>query len=412
MTAFPIDVVRSRFPGLARCIDGEPAVFFDGPAGSQTPQVVIEAVSHYLAHTNANAGGDFATAQESDGVLAAAHAAMADFVGCSDPDEIVFGANMTSLTYQLSEALARTWTAGDEIVVTRADHDANVSPWVQAAQSVGVVVRHVEVRAADATLDLDSLRSVLGPRTRLVAVAAASNLVGTLHPVRAIADLAHAAGAHVFVDAVHYAPHRLVDVAAWDCDFLACSAYKFFGPHVGILWGRRALLAELPSRRLRPAPDRLPGSWMRGTQNHEGIAGCAAAVGYLEALGREVGGPAERRSALRTAFDAIRAHEDELATRLLEGLERMPDVRVWGIASADRVGERTATVGFTHARHRPAVLGATLARAGVFAWPGHSYAVPLSEALGLEPDGLLRVGMLHYNHAGEVDRLLALLADG
>jgi len=411
-TAFPIDAVRARFPGLRREVAGRRAVFFDGPAGSQTPQRVADAVSDYLLRRNANHGGPFATSQESDAMLAAAHRAVADFLGAERPDEVAFGANMTTLTFALSRALARTWRAGDEVVVTRLDHDANVSTWELAARDAGAEVRHVQIRADDCTLDLASLRSCLSERTRLVAVGAASNLVGTLNPIRQIADLTHAAGAQLFVDAVHFAPHRLIDVAAWDCDYLACSAYKFFGPHLGILWGRRELLASLPAYRLRVAPDSLPERWMTGTPCNEGIAGTLEAVEYLADLGRDVGGrPLERREALRAAFAAIEAYESSLCRQLLEGIAGLSGTRVVGIADVARLGERTPTLGLLVEGCSPAELSEALGKRGVFTWAGNSYALPLTEALGLEPHGVLRVGLLHYNTADEVARLLELLPE-
>ena len=305
--AFPIDSVRAQFPGLQREVAGRPAIFFDGPAGSQTPRRVADAVSDYLLHRNANEGGSFATSQESNAMLADAHRAVADFVGAERAEEVSFGANMTTLTFALGRALAKTWKAGDEIVVSRLDHDANVSPWKLAARDAGAVVKHIEVRPDDCTLDLDALRSALGERTRLVAVGGASNLVGTINPVREIAELAHAAGAQLFVDAVHLAPHRLIDVGLWDCDYLVCSPYKFFGPHMGVLWGRSELMAELPAYKLRAADDAIPDRWMTGTQCHEGIAGTLEAVNYLADLGREVAGESlDRREALRAAFSGDR----------------------------------------------------------------------------------------------------------
>ena len=284
------DVVWSRrqFPSLARTVNGHPAVFLDGPGGSQVPERVIAAVSDYLGRTNANHGGLFATGRQSDALLDDAHRAVADLFGADDPETMIFGQNMTSLTFALSRALAKTWRPGDEIVVSRLDHDANVTPWVLAAADAGATVRHIEIHREDCTLDLDDFAAKLSPRTRLVTVGQASNAVGTINPIRVIVRQSHEAGAMVFVDAVHFAPHGLIDVARSGCDFLAASAYKFFGPHVGVLWGRRELLERLPAYKVRPAPDGLPGRWMTGTQNHEGIAGTAAAVDYLADLGRNL----------------------------------------------------------------------------------------------------------------------------
>jgi cysteine desulfurase family protein (TIGR01976 family) len=319
---------------------------------------------------------------------------------------------MTTLTFSLSRALARTWRAGDEILVTRLDHDANVTPWVLAARDAGAKVHHLAIHPQDCTLDLDDLRRLLSPRTRLVAVGAASNAVGTINPVAEICRLAHAVGADVFVDAVHAAPHLLPDVAAWDCDWLVASAYKFFGPHVGVLWGRTDRLAQLDAYKLRPVPDSLPGKWMTGTQNHECIAGALAAVDYLAALGREVGsrGPG-RRPALSAAYTAIREYERHLAARLLGGLLQLSGVQIVGIADPARLAERVPTFGIRHARLKPAALAEWLADRGIFVWHGNFYALPLTEALGLEPVGLVRIGLLHYNTITEIDRLLSALSE-
>ena len=409
-TDFDVAWCRGQFPALKREIHGQPAVYFDGPAGSQVPERVVNAVADYMIRSNANHDGAFATSRESDALLEAAHRGLADFVGTRDPATIVFGANMTSLTFALSRALARTWQPGDEVIVTRGDHDANVSPWVLAARDVGASVHHVGIRPDDCGLDLDDLAARLSSRTKLVAVAGASNAVGTIHPVKRIAEMAHAVDALVFVDAVHWAPHELTNVEAWDCDLLACSAYKFFGPHVGVLWGRRELLEELPAYKVRPAPNGLPGRWMTGTQNHEGIAGTLAAVEYLADLGRhDTPEAADRRAALKAAFERIVAYEQALVGELLVGLAGLPSVKVWGIADPARTGERVPTVAITHACHTPRELAEMLDREGIFVWHGHFYALPLTEALGLEPDGVVRIGLLHYNTREEVQRLLSVL---
>ncbi|MFH1268312.1 MAG: cysteine desulfurase-like protein, partial [Planctomycetota bacterium] len=337
---------------------------------------------------------------------------LADFLGTGDPETVVFGANMTTLTFALSRALARTWEAGDEILVTRLDHDANVTPWVLAARDAGATVRHVEIHGEDCTLDVDDLANRLSPRTRLVAVGCASNAAGTINPLEEIVRLAHEAGALVFFDAVHYAPHGLLEVERWGCDFLACSAYKFFGPHVGVLWGRRELLTTLPAYKVRPAPDDIPGRWMTGTQNHECIAGAPAAVEYLADLGRWLAPDApDRRGALRAAYRGIVAYERDLVAEILAGLAELPDVKVWGITDPERFDQRVPTVAVTHRRLAPAELAEYLASRGIFVWHGNFYALPLTEALGLEPEGLVRIGLLHYNMAEEVERLLAALRE-
>ncbi|MGD9720327.1 MAG: cysteine desulfurase-like protein [Pirellulales bacterium] len=407
---FPVAWCRAQYPALERKLDGQPVVYLDGPAGSQTPQPVIDAISRYLCEMNANHGGLFATSRESDAMLDDAHQAAADLLGVDTPECTAFGANMTSLTFALSRALARTWRAGDEVIVTRLDHDANVRPWTLAARDAGATVRFVDFRPEDCTLNLEQLQAALSPRTRLVAVGCASNAVGTINPVQEICRMAHAVGALVYVDAVHYAPHGLIDVPRWDCDFLACSAYKFFGPHVGLLWGRRELLESLEAYKVRPAADRLPDKWMTGTQNHEGIAGVLAAIEYLAALGRQAAPEAgDRRAALRIAFGEIVAYERALCRQLLAGLAELPPVRVWGVADPDRLGERVPTVSITHERLSSPELAEFLGDRGIFAWHGNFYALETTESLGLEPAGLVRLGLLHYNTAEEVDRLLSVL---
>lgn len=404
--------IRGRFPALSREANGQEVVFFDGPAGTQVPKDVIDAIGNYLVRMNANHGGAFATSYESDRMLDEAHRAVADLLGAADPDCVHFGQNMTSLTFALSRSLARTWDEGDEVLVTRLDHDANVTPWVLAARDAGANVRYVGIRKQDCTLDLDDLRSKLGPRTRLVAVGCASNAVGTINPVKNICNWAREAGALSFLDAVHYAPHALVDVQEFGCDFLACSAYKFFGPHVGMIWGRRELLENLSAYKVRPATDALPGKWMSGTQNHEGIAGVLAAVDYIADIGRTVAEDpsASRRNALQHAFHAIGDYERELISRLIVGLQEMPEITIWGITGADRMRERLPTISITHSKLTAAELAKRLGERGIFVWHGNYYALQLTETLELEPEGMVRIGLAHYNTVEEIDRLLAELA--
>ena len=409
----PLDLptIRSQFPGLLRRDHGDQqAVFFDGPAGSQVPQSVAEAMANYLLFENANHGGTFSTSVATDALLHEGRRAAADLLGAPDPEEVVFGANMTTLTFHLSRALARTWRPGEEIVVTDSDHDANVTPWVLAARDAGCHVQRIAVKA-DASLDLHDAEQKIGPKTRLVAVGAASNLSGTIHPVARIAELARARGALTFVDAVHRAPHLRMDVGQLGADFLACSAYKFFGPHVGLLWGRRVLLEEIEAYKVRPSADHGAEKWQTGTANFEGIAGTLAAIEYLARLGSQhaASPPTHRRSALDTAFRAIEAHEQELGKRLLVGLLAIPGIRIVGIVDPTRLRERCPTVSFTQARLRPAELASRLAAHHIHCWAGNSYALALSQALGLEPDGVLRLGMLHYNTTAEVDRVLDVL---
>jgi cysteine desulfurase family protein (TIGR01976 family) len=403
--------LRQQFPALARQVGGRPVAYFDGPAGTQVPQCVLDAMVYYLCRNNANHGGRFATARESDQMIEEAHRAVADLLGADQPETVHFGPNMTTLTFALSRALARTWRSGDEVIVTRLDHDANVTPWVLAAEDRGVRVRYVEIHREDCSLDMEDFHSKLTDRTRLVAVGCASNSVGTVNPVVDMCRAAREVGALSFLDAVHYAPHATIDVNALGCDFLTCSAYKFFGPHVGIMWGRRELLEQLRAYKVRPAPDSLPGKWMTGTQNHEGIAGVAAAIEYLADIGRTHAEDTglNRRLALVAAFAAIQPHERQLMASLLTGLKEMDAVTLWGKGSPDSLDARLPTVSITHASLRPVELATRLGDQGLFTWNGNYYALQLTEALGLEPDGMLRIGLVHYNTEEEVQRLLGAL---
>ena len=415
MPAIDVPAIRHRFPALAITDGGRPVAYFDGPGGTQVPQVVIDAMTRYLRTMNANHGGRFLTSERSDAMLDHAHEVVADFL-CADPDEVKFGANMTTLVLALTRAIGRTLGPGDEVIVTRLDHEANVGPWEALARERDVVVRRVDIRDDDCTLDLGSLNDAIGPRTRHVAVGWASNAVGTINPVPEIVRTAHAAGATVSVDAVAYAPHVGIDVRAVDCDYLLCSAYKFYGPHVGVLYGKRALLAALPSFKVRPAEDR----WETGTQNHEGIAGTAAAIEYLVEIGERFGSPfadglsryGGRRLALKAAMAAIRSTEMELFGRLMDGLATLPRVRIWGIEDRERFDDRCPTVAFRLAAQHPAETTAALGKRGLFAWDGDYYATGLMERLGLaETGGAVRVGLMHYNTPDEVDRLLEALRD-
>lgn len=404
---------RQEFPALRRTNKGQPVVYFDGPAGSQVPQRTIDAVSNYLLSHNANHGGAFSTSRESDAVVDQCRKQLALFLNAPDPRAIVFGANMTTLTFAISRALATRWRAGDEIIVTRLDHDANVSPWVRAAQDRSAQVKHIDIHTEDCTLNLDDFKRKLSPRTKLVALGCASNAVGTRNPVREIAKLAHEAGALVFLDAVHLAPHAPLDVVDWDCDFLACSAYKFFGPHIGILWGRPELLEDLPAYKVRPAPETLPDRWMTGTQNFEGIAGLQGALDYLFDLTRQLAGTTatiDRRS-FETGFNKIEEYERSVGAHLLQGLAALLSVNVWGITDPRRSRERVPTVSFSHRKKSPFEVAQFLGERGIFVWHGNFYALPLTEALGLEPAGMVRVGLLHYNTPDEVDRLIEALRE-
>jgi cysteine desulfurase family protein (TIGR01976 family) len=402
---------REQFPALHQEIAGRIPIFLDGPAGTQVPRRVIEAMVHYLSTCNANAGGVFATSVRSDALIAQSHQAVADLLNAPSPEEIIFGPNMTTLTFHLSRSFARILRPGDRLLVTRMDHDANIRPWMLAAREAGAEVGFVDIHPQDCTLDLEDLKRQLGPEVKLVAATCASNATGTLNDVQTICGLAHDVGARVFLDAVHHAPHGLMDVQQWGCDFLACSAYKFFGPHVGILWGKRALLEELPVDKVRPAPEELPHRWMTGTPNHEGLAGVTAAIDYLaDLLSGPPGQQPSRRERLRESMKAIREYETLLVGKLLAGLADRPGFRVWGISDPARLGERVPTVVITSEQHTPEAIARHLAQRQIFVWHGHVYAMELAERLGvLAKGGFVRLGLVHYNLPEEVDRVLAAL---
>ena len=407
MSDYPIEQMRSRFPGLNRQINGQKAIFFDGPGGSQSPESVGDAVKHYLLHQNANVGMSFATSKETDELIEETMRACADLIGCDDHREIVFGQNMTSLTIQLASALSRTWGPNDEVVVTRSDHDANVRPWVLAAQWSGATVRWIDIDPADCTLRVETIEESINENTVMVAIGAASNFSGTINDVKGICSKAHSIDAEVFVDAVHYAPHGLIDVGAMGCDYLACSSYKFFGTHQGILWGRFDRLGELPVAKLRVSSEDVPFRWMTGTQGHESMAGTLAAIEHLAWLGRMLSGEEmSRREALSVAFSAIEEYERELCWKMIEGLQTIDGLKIWGITDPSMKQHRAPTVSFTHPSMTAEKIGEALAEQGIFAWAGNFYALELSEALGLEPEGALRVGILHYNTTEEIDRFV------
>jgi cysteine desulfurase family protein (TIGR01976 family) len=408
---FDIDWVRSQFPALALQVNNCPVAFFDGPGGTQVPQRVIDVMGRYLTGSNANTHGAFATSRGTDAVMDEAHAAMANLLGC-DPDEIVFGPNMTTLTFAVRRAIGRELAPRDEIVVTRLDHDANVSPWT-ALEERGCVIRFVDIHPADCTLDMEELARVVTPRTRVVAVGYASNSVGTINRVEEVVRVTHAAGAMAYIDAVHYAPHGPIDVRALDCDFLVCSPYKFFGPHSGALYGKREHLLRLHPYKVRPAPESLPGRWETGTQSHEALAGVTAAIDYLAELGRRHAPEAHgQRAAILAAYDALRAYERGLLARLVPALLEIPGLTFYGIADPARFDERVPTVAVRIAGRYPREMAAYLGERGMFTWHGNYYALNLSERLGVEPDGgMLRIGLVHYNTADEVERLIAALRE-
>ncbi len=436
------------FPHLTKKSTDNLQYFFDGPGGTQVPGAVLDAISDYLVRSNANAHGAFATSARTDAVITAARVAIADFLGCSS-DEVVFGANMTSLTFTLSRAIARTIKPGDEIIVTRLDHAANIAPWYTLEEQ-GAIIRVVDINLADCTLDMRDLEQQINPRTKLVAVSYASNAVGTINDVATIVRLAHAVGAWVFVDAVHYAPHAPINVHALDCDFLACSAYKFFAPHIGILYGKREHLENLQPYKVKPASNEVPSRWETGTLNHEGLAGVVAAINYLTKLGCHVSPTIDneliaalidadkeglehfqcphfltsehpdaiasayhsRRAALVAAMSAIQQYERELSHQLIAGLLEIPGLTLYGITDTTHFNWRTPTVAIRLKGKSPESIAKNLGDRGIFTWHGNFYALSLTEKLGLEASGgLLRIGLVHYNSLAEVSQLLQALKE-
>jgi cysteine desulfurase family protein (TIGR01976 family) len=401
--------VRAQFPALAQKVNGQPAVFLDGPGGTQVPQCVIDAIADYLARNNANTGGAYLTSRNTDRMIAEARSAMGGFLNC-DADEIVFGPNMTTLTYAMSRALGRDLGPGDEIVLTLLDHDANFSPW-KALEEKGVAIRTVKFNEEDCTLDMQDLAAKIGERTKLMAVGYASNAVGTINNVAEVVRLARQAGALSYIDAVHYAPHGAIDVRALDCDFLVCSTYKFFGPHMGVLYGKREHLKQLRPYKVRPNTDNIPNCWEWGTLNHECIAGIKACVDYWEALGRRANPEvATRRAAILAAHEATHQHERKMAEKMIAGLLAIPGLKLYGISDPQRFENRCATFVVRIEGHTPLELATKLGERGLFTWDGNYYALNLTEQLDVERlGGFLRIGLVHYNTTEEVERLLGAL---
>ncbi|MGA2359111.1 MAG: cysteine desulfurase-like protein [Terriglobales bacterium] len=434
-TTLDLTWVRSQFPALAQTINQQshrrPMVFLDAPGGTQVPRRVIDAIADYLARNSANTGGAYHTSRNTDGMIAEARAAMGDFLNC-DADEIVFGANMTTLTFAMSRALGRDLGPGDEIVLTLLDHDANFSPW-KALEEKGVVIRAVKFNQEDCTLDMQDLAANIGDHTRLVAVGYASNAVGTINNVAEVVRLARQAGALSYIDAVHYAPHGPIDVRALDCDFLVCSTYKFFGPHMGVLYGKREHLKRLRPYKVRPSSNNIPNCWESGTLNHEGIAGIIACVDYWEELGRRVEtglAPSEtrqaaslqegraqpavttRRAAILAAHEAIHRHERKMMEKVIAGLLAIPGLKLYGISDPRRFENRCATFVVRIEGHTPLELATKLGERGFFTWDGNYHALNLTEQLDVERlGGFLRIGLVHYNTMEEVERLLGALRE-
>jgi cysteine desulfurase family protein (TIGR01976 family) len=417
---FDLDTVRARFPALAIEDDGVPRIYFDNPAGTQVPQSVIDAMNDCLINANANLGGPFETARRADSIYADVHDAMADMLNAGSPKEIVFGQNMTTITLHMSRSIGRLLKPGDEIVLSRMDHDANIAPWLLMARDHELEVRWLPFNTETFEFDDDALDKVLTDKTKLVCVGAASNLLGTVHDVKTICQKARAAGALSYIDAVQYAPHVSTDVQDMGCDFLVCSAYKFFGPHQGILYGRAELLESLEPYKLRTASDEIPGCFETGTQSHEGMAGTTAAVDYFASIGEAMAedyfgrypGFDRRRQAVHAALDLLFDYEATLATRLIEGLQQIPGVRIYGITDPAAMDRRVPTVSITVDGHHPDAVGKTLGERGIFCWTGNYYALEGTRFLGVEDSGgTVRLGPVHYNSPDEVDQVLNALSD-
>jgi cysteine desulfurase family protein (TIGR01976 family) len=404
--SFPIAWVREQFPALRLTVGRRPAVFLDGPGGTQVPESVIRAVCDYYRTSNSNLGGQFLTSQKTFEVVQQAREALAEFFNAADAAEIIFGQNMTSLTFALSRVLAKNWKPGAEVIVTSLDHDANVSPWRLAAEEKNVVVKTWQFRKETCSLNVEDLRSLISDRTALIAVTLASNAVGSLVDVRPIVELAKKVGAMVFVDAVHFAPHAKIDVQAFGCDFLACSAYKFFGPHLGVLWARREWLASTENFKVRPASNQPPGKWETGTQSFESIAGTLAALEYL----REVGNRSIGSNSPLAVMDVIRQYELNISKRFLFGIAQNPRITNYGITDPAHVAGRTPTFAIRLNGLHPDAAAKRLGEQGIFVWSGHFYALDLIERLRLsDQGGVIRIGFVHYNTEEEVDRTLDAL---
>jgi cysteine desulfurase family protein (TIGR01976 family) len=417
-----LSALRSQFPALQETDEnGRPYVYLDGPGGTQVPQRVIDAMADYFVHANANCGGPFITSRRNDDIIEQTRKNVADFFNAPSATEIVFGANMTSLAFSFSRAIGRMLQPGDEIVVTHLDHDGNIAPWT-ALEENGIVVKWADFRREDCRLDLDHLASLLNAKTKLVALGYASNAVGTINPITEIADMVHAAGAWLWVDAVHYAPHGPIDVQRAGCDFIVCSAYKFFGPHVGALWGRLELLEQLAAYKVRPSKSTPPHKFETGTLNHEGLAGVSAAIDYLSEMGRHYGNrlPSTavaaydeyhgRRRELKQALGAIMIYEMPLFGEMLNEIQKIPGTRIYGITNPKEFDQRCPTLAFTRKGFTPSQIAEHLGNQGIFVWHGNYYALAVTERLGVEDSGgMVRVGLAHYNTAEEIERLIAAL---
>ena len=417
---YDLDAIRNRFPALSIQDGGVPRIYFDNPAGTQISKGVAERMTECLIETNANLAGSFETSRQAGEVTANAHSAMADFLNAASPDEIIFGQNMTTITLHISRSIGRTLRPGDEIIVTRMDHDGNVTPWTLLADDLNLTVKWLPFNTKTFEFDLDELDALLSDRTKLVCIGGASNLTGTINDVKAICAKVRKAGALSYVDAVQLAPHVAIDVQDIGSDFLVCSAYKFFGPHQGILWGRKEILEQLEAYKVRPAPDEPPGCFETGTQSHEGMAGTAAAVEYFASIGEAMGAGfhanypdfSGRRLHAHAAMDCLFDYETALSRQLVEGLSDLAGVKVLGITAKDALYRRVPTVSFTHESVRPEKIAEALATRNIFVWSGHNYAVEAAQSLGIyEHGGAVRVGPVHYNNSNEINELLSALSD-
>lgn len=405
-----ISEIRTKFPSLSHPFNGKAPIFLDNPAGTQVSKQVMDAVVEYYTTMNANQGGAFPTSRATDAMLEESRAVVADMLCAPSPNEIVFGANMTTLNFAFSRALSHILPDDSEIILTRMDHDANVSPWLRVAEDRNLSVKWVDFDPETAMLKLESLEAALSPKTKVVATVHASNALGTINPAKKIAELAHSVGALYVMDAVQSAPHVAIDVNEIGCDILLCSAYKFFGPHVGIMWGRYDLLERLPAYKVRPSHDETPFRWETGTPSFETIHGTAAAVRYLESLAgdstAQIGNYTGRRLRLKQAFANMQEYEMQLAEKLIKGLQAIKGVSIAGITDMDKLDQRVATVAFVKEGKHPDEIAGKLAEQNIFVWSGNYYAVEVMKRLGRENDGMVRVGAVHYNTMDEIDAFL------
>ena len=417
---YDLDALRAQFPALAITDNGQARIYLDNPAGTQIAKSVAARMRDCLIETNANVGGQFITSQRATALVYEAHEAMADFLHAAEPEEIIFGQNMTTITLHLSRSIGRLFSAGDEIILSRMDHDGNVAPWLLMARDFDLEVKWLPFNTETFEYHLDALDSLITDKTRLLCFGGASNLIGTINDVKAIAAKAREAGALSYVDAVQLAPHVSIDVQDLGCDFLVCSAYKFFGPHQGILWGKRDVLERLEPYKLRPAPDKIPGSFETGTQSHEGMAGTIAAVDYFAWVGETYAGAHGvtngsspiRRQYIQAGLDYLFDYEKQLASHLINGLQQFPGVTIQGISDSDAMDRRVPTVAFTVDGRDPASIAGALGQKNIFVWSGHNYAVEAARHLGIyDAGGAVRIGPVHYNSVVELDQLLAALSD-